>query len=983
MVLNRVNTIGFAVSTEKSVLCKNLMEESVEVLGFQISHNKIEITEKRRKNVLEVIKRPNNVKQLQKIMGQVNYLRHLLKPVHLHCLAKLPTKMKGKKLVWDEEGDQCLEVIKNGLATSDMAISIPPEDSLNIIFSDSSEIAVAGILFFVPLSNFDLEDNSNYKVFPIQEIVKDHIDRYDIICSGITDTTNDILKFCYDAYYTYTDSTIPSYNHVLSKVANQLILSFPEFLPQIICEEANQDNKTILKQIILDLQNKEMFYPYIDNLIILSLSKILRRQILMINVVDGRVNKKPFIKIGFPSQCAPLLIAYSRQGYQLLALEQSYEGQRRFAKITLDRMTNQAVLKLFQSHYKEGKFHYGGSFSKKISASHAHSPIFVKELLALTASLTYFDEYLKLSQTLAVIDSSTISHSLKTFKSRDNTKMFRIGLNLQANFPRLQFVLCPSAQNKADIYTRFFEEDAQSKHLLPREIELCDIKNYIRKLIKDEDLEINNDKTVHFVSPITFDCSLGKLATIDKIRDANILYHSDKLEDAEQYVNKNGVLFKNNKIVLPPSLYEVYILKEHVSLGHIGQERILDHLRHIFFIENLKKIKENIKLLLGACLLCAASKSTFNKNYIWHSKYGFEILKSISIDCIEFQKVTQKRGYFPIKAILIIICNVSKYVSIQFLHNMTTGSIINSFLSYLANHPTPTVVTSDNASNFRNEEMENLFHTFGIRHVPSSPYVSRARGIVERKIKEYREYSRRFALLYPKLRVELAYVFATKVLNNTKLHNIPATPSFLASFQPNSFVYREDYKSNIVNEFTDRLVLHDKGDREKDRINCEEAYANAIKILKDIKEKRLKVVNKNRRKHNFVTDDIVVVRNYARKVKHDELYIYEPHVILKVSGSLVYTQSLITGVVRNRHISHIKRINKLNNLEIPDEILAKNALFNEKLLNDIIKASELPAERSNMRLRKRKDKEIEEERLNEEDLDDLINNYPEVEFELD
>jgi DNA polymerase III epsilon subunit-like protein len=177
--------------------------------------------------------------------------------------------------------------------------------------------------------------------------------------------------------------------------------------------------------------------------------------------------------------------------------------------------------------------------------------------------------------------------------------------------------------------------------------------------------------------------------------------------------------------------------------------------------------------------------------------------------------------------------------------------------------------------------------------------------------------------------------------------------------------------------------LHDKGDREKDRINCEEAYANAIKILKDIKEKRLKVVNKNRRKHNFVTDDIVVVRNYARKVKHDELYIYEPHVILKVSGSLVYTQSLITGVVRNRHISHIKRINKLNNLEIPDEILAKNALFNEKLLNDIIKASELPAERSNMRLRKRKDKEIEEERLNEEDLDDLINNYPEVEFELD
>ena len=278
--------------------------------------------------------------------------------------------------------------------------------------------------------------------------------------------------------------------------------------------------------------------------------------------------------------------------------------------------------------------------------------------------------------------------------------------------------------------------------------------------------------------------------------------------------------------------------------------------------------------------------------------------------------------------------------------------------------------------------MKNLFETFGIRHVTSSPYVSKARGVVERKIREYREYSRRFAELYPKVRVELSYAFCTKVLNNLKLKNIPATPAFLASYEQNSFVYKQEYTTNLMSEFRTRLVMHNAKDREKDRIDCEEAYNNAIAILKDIKQKRMTKLNKNKRKHDFELSDIVLVRNYERKVKHDNVFIFEPHVIRKIIGSLVVTQSLITGVVRNRHISHIKRVNKLKNLEIPPEIIAKNNFFNEILLEQIKKQSKLPEELTKMRLRKRENAEALESRLEQEEIDELLNLDDEVEFEL-
>jgi len=336
-ILDKVNSLGFAISLEKSVLCKDLTKESVEVLGFKISSNKITITDKRRQNTIECIKTPTNLKQLQRILGQINYLRYLLKPEHLHSLAILPTKMKKHKLIWDDEGEQCLKIIKEGLLNSDMQISIPPTDSINVLFSDSSELAIAGVLFYVPISNFDMVENSAYKTYPMNSEIKTHIDHHNIVCSGITEIKQDIMEFCYDVYYTYVHSTTPSSTHVLSKLTNQLIESFPEFIQQIVHDDKQNKGKDILKQIICDLQERKLIYKYLDCFLIQALSKILNRQILFFDVVGNKPMKKPYIKIGHHSECAPVFIAYCKQGYQLIALEQNFENQKRFSRIAYSR----------------------------------------------------------------------------------------------------------------------------------------------------------------------------------------------------------------------------------------------------------------------------------------------------------------------------------------------------------------------------------------------------------------------------------------------------------------------------------------------------------------------------------------------------------------------------------------------------------------------------------------------------------------------
>ena len=221
--------------------------------------------------------------------------------------------MKKHKLLWDEEGERCLYIIKEGLLKSDMQICIPPTDSINIIFSDSSELAIAGVLFYVPVSNFDMVENSVYKIYPMDSEIKTHIDHYNIVCSGLTEIKQDIMEFCYDIYYTYIHSATTSSTHVLSRLTNQLIESFPEFLQQVVYDDEQNKGKDILKQIICELQERKLSYKYLDCFLIQAMSKILNRQILFINIVKNKPMKKPFIKIGHHSECAPVCIAYCKE----------------------------------------------------------------------------------------------------------------------------------------------------------------------------------------------------------------------------------------------------------------------------------------------------------------------------------------------------------------------------------------------------------------------------------------------------------------------------------------------------------------------------------------------------------------------------------------------------------------------------------------------------------------------------------------------
>ena len=97
----------------KSNFCLDLRKEDTEVLGLAISKNKIKITEKRKKEVLNALQIPQDKRQCQSLVGTINFLRNLMNSEDLKDLGIISSKLKSNTLKWNDEGTMALNRLKN------------------------------------------------------------------------------------------------------------------------------------------------------------------------------------------------------------------------------------------------------------------------------------------------------------------------------------------------------------------------------------------------------------------------------------------------------------------------------------------------------------------------------------------------------------------------------------------------------------------------------------------------------------------------------------------------------------------------------------------------------------------------------------------------------------------------------------------------------------------------------------------------------
>ena len=925
LVIERISESGFQLNLSKSFYCIDLETDSLEVLGYKVSSNKLQITSKRKEDILAVLHRPKNLKSLQKICGILNYVRSCLSLDELKWLSKLSTFSEKNVLTWNPEGDIILENLKKSIAKSDMEVLVPPRNSINILYTDSSDHTIAGILFFCPLSIFETSDD-----FPAictrDSKIENHILKYNIPCKAISEVIPTALEFCTKIFYIYNPSINPSLNNMSKLIIKELISMTPILLQK--CENASEFQK-IIKGI-----EKPSNDPLIDHYVMHCLSRILGRPILMmINLGYDMV--VPYIVEGNYDGLSPVLISVTEKGFQLHGLIEEYDEQKKFSKVTIDQLPLTSIQTIFQKGYKDNLFTFGGCFGRRLPESFKSSPIHCKELAALWEGLKYFSAFVQMRHTVAVMDNSIVVHSLKSYKNRENNKMFRLGMAIGSDYPNLRICLCSTINMKADILTRLFEPNTSS-HAKP--LPIVDLSTYLDKVKIDDSVVtdpcLNVERKINYVSPLTFKYGFENICTPDNIALQTKLEHSD-LSKSDKYTMEEGIL-KNKvtgKIFLPHNLYGAYILKEHVTQGHEGQTKIMETIRNIYDIQDLAKLRKETKMLIGACMSCISSKATFGKQIAFNSNYGTEIGKSISIDIVEFNKgVKIAKGQYNILGILIVMDNVTSYTSCYYLSEFTTGAVINALLNYFSVQPIPKYLLSDNASIFVNNKFKNFLNLFNIRQVNSAPIHSESRGKVERNIGHFRQFSRIFKIQMPNIRPELSYVFATKFKNKNKIKGLPVSPSFLNCYSDNNYVYHKDFKSSILEDMNAKIALGTEAKADAERISATEMYNKAMEIKSKLHTERMRKLNKNKYNHKFAVGSVVAIKNFDRKSKHQPMYIFEPYLVIEVRRKLLIIESLISGVVKKRHVAHAKFIGTVEGLNLPHELLVRNKLYGPEML---------------------------------------------------
>ena len=974
-VIERITRAGFQLNLAKSFYCIDMENDSLEVLGFKISKNKISVTDKRKNDILRILKTPKTLKELQQICGVLNYIRPCLNLEELKALGALPTFAKKGKLLWTEEAEDHMIFLKESLQRLDLQILIPPQNSISILYTDASDHTLAAMLFYAPLSIFEKESD-DIVTKPMDDKIRTHVDKFDIPIVPISEITQNLITFMETVYYTYNYSINPSSESFRKRLLSELILLSPVFAVKV----GGHDE---YKKIIRQYEEKNYDNPFLEHFIIYCMTRVMNRPIHLLMNFE-REMKLPYYSEGLYEELSPIFVSVTTNGYQLHALTKPFQDQKVFSKVTLNQLTSNEIHNVFQKAYKQNQFKFGGCYARKIPEATRNSPIHVKELTALTVALSHFSEYLKMNACLAVMDNSIVVHNLKSYKNRESTKLYRLGLSIAGQYPLLKIALCPTAQQKADVLTRLWNNENVGTKLQDEPLEIVNLEDYLKtsEIVLEENHLVQHK--INYVSPMTFDYGFGNLATYEKVALETFLHHKDKLTD-DKYKEQNGLLFIDKKIFLPESLYAIHILKTHVHSGHRGIEAILQIIKDEFIIEKPTLLRSEAKMLIGACLLCIAAKATFNKRIEWQSHYGTTIGESISIDCCEFTKTKQKKGLFTIGCLLIVIDNVSKYTSIYYLSEQTASQIINALLTHFSVNPIPKYVLSDNASQFLGINFKNFLRLFNITHVKSSPEHSKSRGKVERRIGTFRDFSRTFNLSYPDLRPELAYLFCNKIINHTKIKDLPVSPNFLQSYQPNAYVYQRDFRSCILDDVQSKLVLGDPNDFEKQRVSAKELFEVAMQKKNELHQNRMKRLNKNRYPHNFKKFDIVAVKNFDRYQKHKPIFLYDPHIIIEVRKHLILCQSVISGTIRYRHVSHCKKVGTVKDLNIPKEILLKNKIYGSELV-ELMKEGYKKDGKVKRRAVTRNFKPLEDA----QDIEDLINDADSdsesdrvVHFELD
>ena len=188
----------------------------------------------------------------------------------------------------------------------------------------------------------------------------------------------------------------------------------------------------------------------------------------------------------------------------------------------------------------------------------------------------------------------------------------------------------------------------------------------------------------------------------------------------EELTLHNGVLFKNQKVIIPKAMRPEMISRIHSS--HLGIESCLRKARDLVFWPSMNS---EIKEAVIKCSVCAE----------YQAKNPKQPMQSHSIPDRPWSKVGTDLFSLHSNDYIVLVDYYSDFIEVSQLDDTTTATVCDFLKEQFSRHGIPDTLVSDNGSQFTSREFTEFSKEWEFKHVTSSPYHPRSNGKAESAVK--------------------------------------------------------------------------------------------------------------------------------------------------------------------------------------------------------------------------------------------------------
>ena len=428
-----------------------------------------------------------------------------------------------------------------------------------------------------------------------------------------------------------------------------------------------------------------------------------------------------------------------------------------------------------------------------------------KELYAICFGLTKFYQYVFGRRVVVETDHQPLISIFKKPLNKCPARLQRMLLQLQKFDFELRYrpgkdLLLADALSRAYLSETEVDllEDEVEGHVCMVKLELNATPNKIKEFVNETD----KDTTLKELKELILN---GWPNSNKKVKNNLKIFCPYKSE-----LNiVDGLIFKNNCLVVPKSLQQEMLNRIHYS--HLGVNKCLKLAQDSLFWPGMV---DQIKQKISNCHQCLTYSNSQNR----------EPLKPHEIPNLPWNKVGCDIFEIKGKKYLLLIDYFSKYIEIaDLLNNLTSNFIIKNLKSIFARHGIPVILVSDGGPQFTSQEFKNFSREWEFQHIVSSPTYAQSNGMAERHIQTVKKMFKKIFDEKKDLYMALLHYRTIPIFENIS----PSEILMSRKLRTNLILTKEQSKPKIAKEYN-KVVI-------KEKQELQQKYYNK-KVVHDLHE---------------------------------------------------------------------------------------------------------------------------------------------------